>query len=253
MFYVYAYFDPTKSSSLHSCGFEPFYVGKGKEDRMYHHLFESNLKGEKNKHKSNKIKKLLKQNIKPYIEIIYKNIPETDALNLEIELIAKWGRADLYKGPLTNMTNGGEGSSGLIMSKEARKKISEAAKRQICSAETRAKISKIHKGKKQSPEHITKRTQKRIGYKHTDETKRLLSKFQKKIRLTKEWKLKASLSQRGKKHSKEHTEKTIISNPKTQPVEVFGIKYISKNQAIRETGLTPTRLIKEKSFKFLLI
>ncbi|MEM4260486.1 MAG: GIY-YIG nuclease family protein [Candidatus Woesearchaeota archaeon] len=254
MFYVYAYFDPTKPSSLHSCGFEPFYIGKGKEDRMYHHLFESNLKGEKNKHKSNKIKKLLNQNIKPHIELLLQNVSEQEALDFEIFMIAKWGRADLNLGPLTNMTSGGEGSSGMIFSEEYRKKLSEGTKRAHAAGKLKSNIDAFKnslRGKKQTQEHIKKRADARRGRSLNEETRRKISEAHKKIRCTNEWKQIASLAQKGKKHSREHIEKSIMSNPKSKPVEVFGVKYISRNQALKATGLTPAKLIKEPSFKWL--
>ena len=51
---------------------------------------------------------------KSRIVMIEENMLETDALALEIELIAKYGRKDIGTGILRNMTNGGEGCSGFI-------------------------------------------------------------------------------------------------------------------------------------------
>lgn len=251
MFYVYVYFDPTTSSTLHPSGFEPFYVGKGKNDRVRHHLFESNIKGDKNKHKTNKIKKLLSNNIQPFIEIVNSNLTEHDAFELEKQLIIKFGRADLGLGPLTNLTDGGDGASGKIFSTEYRKKLSDAAKKVKMSDETKRKISTALTGRTFSKETNLKRANTRRGKKLSNETKRKISAAHHLIRQTEEWKQKASKSQLGKKHTLEHIQKSIINNPRSKPVEVFGIKYISRNQAIKETGLTPSQLQKEKSFKFL--
>lgn len=141
---------------------------------MIHHLFESNLKSEKNKHKANKIRKLLKNGKQPHIEIVGEFESEEKAYALEKKLIAVWGRADLGLGPLTNMTNGGEGASGKIFTEEYRRKLSEAAKKVKPSQETRDKISAAFKGKKQSPEQIAKRVASKKGYKHSEETKQKL-------------------------------------------------------------------------------
>ena len=251
MYYVYVYFNPLKSSDMHTCGFEPFYVGKGKKDRMRHHLFESNLKGDTNKHKANTIRKILSVNLIPHIEIIQDNLSEAEAFNLERSLILQFGRADKHLGPLTNLTDGGEGASGKIFSPEYRKKLSNAAKLVKRSDASKAKLSKALSGRKQSDEHIAKRAAARTGSKLSDESKHKISEAQQKIRQTDEWKAKASESQRGKKHSKDHIDKSIISNPNTRSVEIFGIQYISRNQALKATGLTPNKLEKEPSFKYL--
>ena len=60
-YYVYVYLDPRKVGDFKygefEFGFEPFYVGKGKEYRYKRHLSESQLNDKS--HKSNLIKKLI--------------------------------------------------------------------------------------------------------------------------------------------------------------------------------------------------
>jgi hypothetical protein len=53
------------------------------------------------------------------------------------------------------------------------------------------------------------------------------------------------------KHSQEYTNKSIIGNPKSQPIELLGEKYISIGQAIKITGLTPGQIRKHPTLKFL--
>ena len=56
------------------------------------------------------------------VDIIIDNITWEDACQEEIKLIAKYGRKDLGKGLLTNLTDGGEGQYGRKDSEETRLK-----------------------------------------------------------------------------------------------------------------------------------
>jgi hypothetical protein len=118
VYYVYAYLDPRKPGDFkykdYSFDHEPFYIGKGKENRINQHL---NLYGN-NKLKNNKIRKIIKLGYKPIILKLIEDINEEDAIYKEINLINEIGRIDSLKGPLTNLTNGGEGISGYKFSKE---------------------------------------------------------------------------------------------------------------------------------------
>lgn len=87
----------------------------------------------------------------------YKN--NETASKIEKELISKIGRKDINKGPLTNMTDGGEGSEGRICTIETRKKISMNCNNKgknnpkfgkKVTDETRKKISIANTGKKYS-------------------------------------------------------------------------------------------------------
>lgn len=51
------------------------------------------------------------------------------AQHLERELIASFGRSDLGNGSLVNMTDGGDGHAGLLVSPQSRKRRSELARR----------------------------------------------------------------------------------------------------------------------------
>ena len=128
MFYVYIYLDPRKPGKYYYPGvnttflYEPFYVGKGSKYRLNKHLnsVQAGSKYVFNSFKVGKIKHILNEGLQPYIIILYNNLLEKDAFNLEKETIINIGRNDLRKGPLCNFTNGGEGSSG--------RKASEATK-----------------------------------------------------------------------------------------------------------------------------
>jgi len=73
---------------------------------------------------------------------------ETTAFENEKRLIALYGRKDLGTGILNNRTNGGEGLSGLIKTKEHLEKITNQLKGRPLSEEHRRKISEGMKGEK---------------------------------------------------------------------------------------------------------
>ena len=71
---------------------------------------------------------------------------------------------------MLNRTNGGEGVSGLIMSVEAKEKLSDYAKSRVHSMETKKRMSKSHtgksspiKGRKQTEDHRKKNSEKHTG------------------------------------------------------------------------------------------
>lgn len=100
-FYVYQLRDPR--SEL------PFYIGKGSGRRAWYHINHIDYS-----HKSNTIQKILREGYEVQVEILQDNLTEDSAFELEIQLISKYGRRDLGTGCLTNLTSGGEGSSGVV-------------------------------------------------------------------------------------------------------------------------------------------
>jgi len=92
---------------------------------------------------------------------------EHEAFEAEKFLITFYGRADLGTGCLRNLTDGGEGFSGL--SEETRRKMSEALKGnthcvgRILSEETRNKMRESSIGRPKSVEHRKHLSESRIG------------------------------------------------------------------------------------------
>lgn len=154
IYYVYVYLDPRKPGCYnygdYTFEYEPFYVGKGKDNRMFVHLNETEL-NTCNIYKFRKIQKIKRElNQEPIIIKVVENLENKISCEKEIELIRLIGRCDLKTGPLVNQTAGGDGI--MDMSEETRKKISDKAKinnRGIgnprygkhCSIETKQKIS----------------------------------------------------------------------------------------------------------------
>ncbi len=126
-YYVYAYLDPRKIGNYqydsYKFDYEPFYIGKGSNNRIDIHLKEKS-----NTHKSKLTNKLLKLGLEPIRIKLFENISEQDAYQKEIELIKLIGRSDLKLGPLTNLTNGGDGTPGCIFSEKELKRRSDASK-----------------------------------------------------------------------------------------------------------------------------
>lgn len=106
--FVYVYYDGTT----------PFYVGMGSQNRHLDHIkyarraIANAVPRNKLSHKLNKIINLLLKQSEPRIEFAEKNLTVEAAKSLEIQLISEFGRADLGLGPLTNLTNGGDGVIG---------------------------------------------------------------------------------------------------------------------------------------------
>jgi len=226
-FYVYIYLDPRKKGAFKYgeflFGYEPFYIGKGFGNRYLEHLMPSYLK--RKSPKSSKIKKLIKlgHDLTYYIIKIKKNVSEQYAIDFEKELIHIIGRNDLKLGPLSNLTDGGEGFSGYKrtpeqiekvrlkkigtkMNEHTRNRLQEANTGRVCLEETKEKLRKINLGRKFTPEHREKLKKSRKGRVFTEETKN-----------------KMSISKIGKKQSQE----TVLKHSKAR-MKIKDSKIINK-------------------------
>ena len=94
---------------------EPFYIGIGKTDKRAY------CKKQRNKLWYNIVNKS-----EYIVEIVMDNLTWEQACEKEKEFISIYGRKDLGKGTLVNMTDGGDGNNNF--SKEVREKISNAHK-----------------------------------------------------------------------------------------------------------------------------
>jgi hypothetical protein len=121
-YYIYIYLDPRNDEKYHynnfSFLFKPIYIGKGKNKRLK--IFNN-----RNSFFKNTLNKIEKSGLKPIIIKLYENLSENQAFEIEKRLIQEIGRNDLNSGPLLNMTDGGEGCSGKIISKELKEIISK--------------------------------------------------------------------------------------------------------------------------------
>ena len=157
---------------------EIFYVGKGMDKRAW------------SKHNRNKYWRNVVNKAGYTVQILGENLCESLAFDLEKELIKKIGKENLC-----NMTDGGEGMSGLEHSDETRRKMSKAKKN--ISEETRRKMSDAQIGKKMSDESRRKMSNSQIGKKMSDETKRKISESRTGMKLSDETKRKMSEAMKG--------------------------------------------------------
>lgn len=131
-FYVYLHRKATTN--------EVFYVGKGSGSRAYD-------KKMRNRHWHFVAKK--HGFIVEFVEV---GLQEWAAFEIESDLIFLFGRKDLGDGELVNYTNGGDGSSGFVMSNETKNKISKATLGKKKSDETKRKMSDANRIRVFSPE-----------------------------------------------------------------------------------------------------
>lgn len=125
---MYVYLDPRKPGDFNyeingeiiHFDYEPFYVGKGKDNRAFSHMneaekilknnYDEEIKYNGHKiHIINKIKKTL--NCDSIVIKIRENVTDYESCDIEKYLIRIIGRHDLKLGPLSNLTDGGDGGS----------------------------------------------------------------------------------------------------------------------------------------------
>ena len=151
-YYVYVHYRPGDDI--------PFYIGKGCGNRAWSKF------GRKNPLWHN----IVKKNGGFDTRLLLENLEKTTALRMEAMYINAYGRRDQGKGPLANLTDGGEGGSGCKQSAETIAKRVSKLKGQKRNQEFRDRMRFLQLGKKHDPEWVenVKRTQR--GRRPTTET-----------------------------------------------------------------------------------
>ena len=106
-------------------------------------------------------------------EIIEDNLTWDEAVIREKYWISYYGRKNNKTGVLCNMTDGGEGSYGRVLSDETKKKISESNRGKIMTEEQKRKISEGNMGKpKPKPDYFSEKMRRIVtGNVRTEESK----------------------------------------------------------------------------------
>jgi hypothetical protein len=139
-YYVYAYL--RSRESVRGPKYSPYYIGKGRKNRAFSNQRSIQAPVDKS-----------------FIVFLQEGLTEQDAFTLEKYAISLYGRIDKDGGSLWNLTDGGEGSSGLTMPEEVRQKIAQTLT-----------------GKKRPPEVIEKIAKAKLGFRHSQETKEKMSR-----------------------------------------------------------------------------
>ena len=136
---IYSYKNPPIDSYVYAYLREdltPYYIGKGKGSRAW------------KVHARQNGTNLLPKN-KTRIQIFAHRLSDAEACELEKKLILYFGRKDLGTGILRNLTAGGDGTSGRVVSEITKQKKSESLKGKKIgphSSERRINISKSRRG-----------------------------------------------------------------------------------------------------------
>ena len=170
--YVYVILDPEKVGEFIyedlRFDYEPFYIGRGKKERLSFTKLIDRSSG----YKKNKLKSLRNKGLEPIVLVIESDLNFEESVMKEIYYIKKIGRKDMELGPLTNLTDGGEGRVNAINSPESIEKgrqsllehyrrLREQGHDLSPSEETRMKLRAVNLGEN-NPMY---------GKTHTDEVK----------------------------------------------------------------------------------
>ena len=230
---------------------EPFYIGIG-SDVDY-------VRASSKKNRNIYWERIVNR-VEYRIEIILDDLTWEQSCEKEIEFIALYGRADLKKGTLCNLTDGGEGAFGLVVSKETRSRRSESYKGRFVgeknpfygkkhSEETKRKISEAKTGipsptkglifsqeRKDEMSKLKKGNKNMLGKKHSLESRKKMSEkakgrvgWNKGIPRTEEEKLNLSKKMKGRT-AWNKGKVGIYSNETIEKIKTSLRKYNTENR-----------------------
>ena len=236
MYYVYELIDPRVNL--------PFYVGKGKDKRVYFHLSEKSRAKSDNFKKFDKIKKIRKEGYEPEVKIVQYFEDENGAYEYEEKLIRTYGRRNIDEGGI--LTNICESSrppklKGRTYQEIYGDKWEEQIQKRLKTKEERGNYGGVRKHteetKRKISEKVAGKNNPNYGNHHSEET---LSKISKSLKETYE---------NGRKNNT--AKKFILTSPEGEKFEVYGelkkfcklknISYATMSAAILYDRIGPRR------------
>ena len=211
---------------------EVFYVGIGKTEKR---AFDKNRRTQ--------YWKRIVEKVGYSVNIIHKDIDYEEAKNIEILLIEKYGRKDLGTGNLVNMTDGGDGCLGVIVSEETRQKLAKLATGRTFSEETRQKMSKERIGEKNSffgkthseeaKQKIGELAKERIGEKNSFFGKTHSEEAKQKIGNSSKERIGEKNGFFGKTHSDEAKEKISLGHRNRKGIKGYSWHKLHKKWIVK--------------------
>lgn len=124
VFYCYVLLDPRKPGNYDygpnaKFSHEPFYVGKGHGGRSESHV-RAAKRNRQHSHKEARIRKIISEGHEVIVKRTRSLNTEAHAFKRERQLVSIIGRRVERTGPLTNLTDGGEGTAGYVFTKSDR-------------------------------------------------------------------------------------------------------------------------------------
>lgn len=196
-----------------------YYVGKGRPNRPYQcYKYSRTVKCPRDRENN--------------IVILHKNLKEETAFDYEKKLIELYGRIDTTEfGVLRNLTDGGEGPTGILITEEKRKKLSgekngmygkkhTAEARKIMSEKSRAYVNSpgareqmsIRAREAMSSPEVRQKISEGVLRSITDERRKRMSESRKGKKRSPESIRKSAESNTGKKRTQETKDKISASN-----------------------------------------
>lgn len=133
----------------------PFYIGIGTDESFAR---------SRERCRRNKLWNKIAAKTEHKVQILFDDLTWEEAKQKEIEFIALYGRIDKGLGSLSNLTDGGDGTLGAIVSKEKRELFSRVHSGKIHSPEVREKISNTLKSKPRDEEKIARFVEGSLRY-----------------------------------------------------------------------------------------
>lgn len=203
MFYVYVYRDPRPSKNN-----QPVYVGKGTGDRDLSHW----SRGSHNKPLQDFLSHLRALSLQPTVSRVLVTEDEAEAFAKEIELIALYGRRNLKLGTLFNLTDGGEGASGLVKTDEQKAVDGRFSKEHWQDAAYRTKVVTAQTLAQSTPEARAAKSVASTEAWATPETREKRQTGIRRARSTEESKAKTSVQAKAQWSDPDYAAKQTANN-----------------------------------------